>query len=78
MSNDLLVPVLLEYLLNTYDRYSLDLAVVKENIRLLGVDADRVYDLIVCETRLDTFASESRKLRELIGLYGMEGRASGK
>ena len=47
MSNDLLVPVLLEYLLNTYDRYSLDLAVVKENIRLLGVDADRVYDLIV-------------------------------
>ena len=69
MSDSLLVQMILEYLLCTYDRYSSDVVAIRENIRLLGVDSYRLYDLIVAESRLDAFSVQSRKIRELIKLY---------
>lgn len=69
MSDSLLVQVLLEYLLSTYDRYSYDVVTIRENIRLLGLDSYRLHDLIVAEARLDAFAVQSRKIREIIKLY---------
>lgn len=68
--SELLVSMLLDYLYHEYNRLQNDLAMVKERIRIFGFDADRAYELLVCETRLDLMATESRKLRQLIQLYG--------
>ena len=70
MPPEMLTQMLLDYLYQEYSRYQNDVELVKERIRLFGMDSDRLYELLVCETRLDTMASECRKIRQIIKLYG--------
>ena len=69
MPQELLIQMVLELLYNEYSRYQNDVVMIRERIRLFGADADRLYELIVCETRLDTIAVLSRKLRHIIQQY---------
>lgn len=66
---DYLIQMLLEFLYEEYNRYQNDVEVVKERIRLFGIDSDRVHELLVCETRRDTMAIECRKIRQIIKAY---------
>lgn len=66
---DYFYQMLLEYMLNTYNRYELDYLNVKNSIDYHGLDADSYYRLLVCEIRLDCLSSEFRKIRQLIDTY---------
>ena len=70
MPPEMLTQMLLDYLYQEYSRYQNDVDLVKERIRLFGMDSDRLYELVVCETRRDTMAAECRKIRQIIKLYG--------
>ena len=58
-----------EYFCNTLESCELDVINVKNDIILHGYDADRLYSLIVVETRLDTVSSEFRRIKNIIDIY---------
>lgn len=58
-----------EYFHNTLERCEFDVTNVKNDIILHGYDADRLYSLIVVETRLDTVSSEFRRIKNIIDIY---------
>ena len=58
-----------EYFHNTLERCEFDVINVKNDIILHGYDADRLYSLIVVETRLDTVSSEFRRIKNIIDIY---------
>ena len=66
---DLFKQMMAEYFRNTLERCEYDLINVKNDIVLHGYDADRLYSLIVVETRLDTFRFECRKIQNIIDIY---------
>ena len=61
--------IIQEYIRNTLERYEFDVLNVKNDIILHGYDADRLYSLIVVETRLDTFLAEFRRIKNIIDIY---------
>ena len=66
---DLFKQIMAEYFRNTLERCEYDLINVKNDIVLHGYDADRLYSLIVVETRLDTFLAEFRRIKNIIDIY---------
>ena len=58
-----------EYFYNTLERCEFDVTNVKNDIILHGYDADRLYSLIVVETRLDTIRAEYRKIKNIMDIY---------
>ena len=58
-----------EYFHNTFERCEFDVTNVKNDIILHGYDADRLYSLIVVETRLDTIRAEYRKIKNIMDIY---------
>ena len=58
-----------EYFHNTLERCEFDVINVKNDIILHGYDADRLYSLIVVETRLDTVCAEFRRIKNIIDIY---------
>ena len=58
-----------EYFRNTLERCEHDVINVKNDIILHGYDADRLYSLMVVETRLDTVRAEYRRIKDIIDIY---------
>ena len=58
-----------EYFHNTLERCELDVINIKNDIILHGYDADRLYSLIVVETRLDTVKAEFRRIKAIVDIY---------
>lgn len=58
-----------EYFHNTLECCEFDVTNVKNDIILHGYDADRLYSLIVVETRLDTIRAEYRKIKNIMDIY---------
>ena len=66
---DLFKQMMAEYFHNTLERFELDVTNVKNDIILHGYDSDRLYSLIVVETRLDTFRAECRRIQNIVDIY---------
>jgi len=58
-----------EYFRNTLECCEHDVINVKNDIILHGYDADRLYSLMVVETRLDTVRAEYRRIKDIIDIY---------
>ena len=58
-----------EYFRNTLERCEFDVTNIKNDVILHGYDADRLYSLIVVETRLDTVQAEFRRIKNIIDIY---------
>ena len=71
---DLFKQMMAEYIHNTLERCEHDVINVKNDIILHGYDADRLYTLVVVETRLDTISFEFRKIRQLIDIYLVDNK----
>lgn len=70
MSNeDLFKEIIYEYFHNALERCEFDVTNVKNDIILHGYDADRLYSLIVVETRLDMIRSEYRRIKRIVDIY---------
>ena len=61
--------IIFEYFHNALERCELDVTNVKNDIILHGYDADRLYSLIVVETRLDVIRSEYRRIKRIVDIY---------
>ena len=66
---DLFKQMMAEYFRNTLERCEFDVTNVKNDIILHGYDADRLYSLIVVETRLDIIRAEYRKIKNIMDIY---------
>ena len=66
---DLFKQMMAEYFRNTFELCEFDVTNVKNDIVLHGYDADRLYSLIVVETRLDTIRAEYRKIKNTMDIY---------
>lgn len=74
IDNELFIQMIQEYIRNTLERYEFDVLNVKNDIILHGYDADRLYSLIVVETRLDTFRAECRRIQNIVDIYLSENK----
>lgn len=74
IDNELFIQMIREYIHNTLQRYEFDVLNVKNDIILHGYDADRLYSLIVVETRLDTFRAECRRIQNIVDIYLSENK----
>ncbi|MBQ5563841.1 MAG: hypothetical protein IIT39_10690 [Clostridia bacterium] len=63
-----------EYIHNTLERCEHDVINVKNDIILHGYDADRLYTLVVVETRLDIMRAEFRKIKDIIDVYLLDNK----
>ena len=63
-----------EYFHDTLERCENDVINVKNDIILHGYDADRLYSLIVVETRLDTVRAEFRKVKNIMDIYLLDNK----
>ena len=63
---DLFKQMMAEYIHNTLERCEHDVINVKNDIILHGYDADRLYTLVVVETRLDIMRAEFRKIKDIL------------
>ena len=71
---DLFKQMMAEYFRNTLERCEYDLINVKNDIVLHGYDADRLYTLVVVETRLDIMRAEFRKIKDIIDVYLLDNK----
>ena len=66
---DLFKQMMAEYFHDTLECCEHDFINVKNDIILHGYDADRLYSLMVVETRLDTVRAEFRKVKNIMDIY---------
>jgi len=71
---DLFKQMMAEYIHNTLERCEHDVINVKNDIILHGYDADRLYTLVVVETRLDIMRAEFRKIKDIIDVYLLDNK----
>lgn len=71
---DLFKQMMAEYIHNTLERCEHDVINVKNDIILHGYDADRLYTLVVVETRLDIMRVEFRKIKDIIDVYLLDNK----
>ena len=71
---DLFKRMMAEYIHNTLERCEHDVINVKNDIILHGYDADRLYTLVVVETRLDIMRAEFRKIKDIIDVYLLDNK----
>ena len=71
---DLFKQMMAEYIHNTLERCERDVINVKNDIILHGYDADRLYTLVVVETRLDIMRAEFRKIKDIIDVYLLDNK----
>jgi len=71
---DLFRQMMAEYIHNTLERCEHDVINVKNDIILHGYDADRLYTLVVVETRLDIMRAEFRKIKDIIDVYLLDNK----
>ena len=69
MDKELFRQMMAEYFHNTLERFEFDVTNVKNDIILHGYDSDRLYSLIVVETRLDTVRAEFRRIKNIMDIY---------